>query len=151
MNQAALTATMRSMRTELDAFVAARADQTDQEIGGVWTLHDLVAHLALRDRMAVRKIDGTPLPEGEAVARRDPRDSDAVNDEMRARFIDRPMADPITESAAAFDAARAAAGAAPNADCATGARVWEVIDDDSVGHYAVHVPIRDLMAEQRAH
>lgn len=150
MSQAALTATMRSMRTGLDAFVAARIDQPDQRIGGGWTLHDIVAHLALRDRMAVRRIDGTPLSEGEEVAGREPWDPDAFNEEMRARFVDRPMVDLTTESAAAFDAALAAAGAAPDADCATGARVWEVVDDDSVGHYAIHVPIRDLMAEQRA-
>ena len=148
MERDALVATMRSMRAEVEQFVAERLAEPDAEIGGGWTLHDVVAHLALWDRMAVRGIARIPLPEGEEVASREPWDLDAFNDEMRARFRDRPMPAVMAEFEASFRAVVNAVQAADDESCAPGGTTWTVVDDDSAGHYPVHVPVRDLMAER---
>jgi hypothetical protein len=144
-----LLALMRSMRAELEGFVAMHAVEPGAVIGGGWTLHDAVAHVALWDRMAVRKITGEPLPEGEDVASREPWNLDAFNDEMRARMTSRPMSDVLTEFDAAWLAIVRAVEGANEADCRPGERVWEAVDDDSVGHYPRHFPIRDLLREQQ--
>ena len=142
--------TMRTVRAEVEAFVYARQDRPDEEIGGGWTLHDAVAHVALWDRMATRKLAGTPLPEGEEVARREPWSLDAFNDTLRARMRDRPMAAVLGEFAAAYEAVTAAVANAREEDCALRAAVWTVIDEDSAGHYPHHFPVRDILAEQSA-
>ena len=89
--KAALLATMAKVRAEVEVFIAAHSATPEAEIGGGWTLHDAVAHVALWDRMAVRKLVGTPLPDGEEVAARTPWDLDTFNDTMRARWRDRPI------------------------------------------------------------
>jgi hypothetical protein len=146
-----LLATMQSVRAEIEAFVREHQHEPDAEIGGGWTLHDAVAHVALWDRMAARKLAGTPLPEGDEVAEREPWDLDAFNDEMRARWRDRPMAAVLAEFAAAYPPVVAAVEAAREEDCAPGAEVWRVIDEDNAGHYPHHFPVGDpLLAEQTA-
>lgn len=149
MERDTLLDTMRSMRAELERFVAIHADEPNAVIGGGWTLHDAVAHVALWDRMAVRKISGTPLPEGEEVASRKPWDLDAFNDEMRERMRFRPMPEVMTEFDAAWRAVAEAVGTADDADCRPGGRVWTAVDDDSAGHYPRHFPIRDLLLERQ--
>ncbi len=144
-----LLVNMRSMRSELEEFVARHREEPDRMIGGGWTLHDGVAHLALWDRMAVRKIAGTPLPEGEEVASREPWDLDAFNDEMRSRMSDRPMAAVLAEFDEAYRAVITAVESADDESCRPGGSVWTTIDDDSAGHYPQHVPIRDLLMEQQ--
>ncbi len=139
---------MGAMRAELERFVAERLDDADQQIGGGWTLHDVVAHLALWDRMAVRRITGTPLPEGEEVASREPWDLDAFNDELRSRMASRPMPEVMTEFDAAWLAFRTAVSGADDEACQPGGVLWTIVDDDSAGHDPQHVPIRDLLAEQ---
>lgn len=145
----ALLDTMRSMRADLERVVMLHRDEPDREIGGGWTLHDAVAHLALWDRMAIRRIAGTPLPEGEEVASREPWDLDAFNDEMRSRIADRPMADVLAEFEASYRTVVAAVEAADDESCRPGGAVWTAIDDDGAGHYPQHVAIRDLLMEQQ--
>ena len=149
MERDTLLSTMRSMRAELERFVAVHAADPSAVVGGGWTLHDAVAHVALWDRMAVRKIAGTPLPEGEAVASREPWDLDGFNDEMRERVRSRPMPEILAEFEAAWRAVIQAVEAADGDDCRPGGRVWTAIDDDSAGHYPQHFPIRDLLLERQ--
>lgn len=147
-NRDDLLTTMDAMRAELERFVAERLGDADQQIGGGWTLHDIVAHLALWDRMAVRRITGAPLPEGDEVTSRRPWDLDAFNDEMRSRMAKRPMPEVMAEFDAAWRAVRAAAADAADGACRPGGTVWTIVDDDSAGHYPRHVPIRDLLAKR---
>lgn len=150
--KAALMATMSRVRAEVEAFVAAYSATPEAEIGGGWTLHDAVAHVALWDRMAVRKLVGTPLPDGEEVAARTPWDLDTFNDTMRARWRDRPMAAVLAEFATAYPPLVAAVRAADEVDCAPHGRVWTIIDEDNAGHYPHHFPIADplLAMQERA-
>lgn len=147
-NRDDLLTTMGAIRAELERFVAGRLDDPDQQIGGGWSLHDIVAHLALWDRMAVRRINGTPLPEGDEVASRQPWDLDAFNDELRSRMASRPMPEVMAEFDAAWQAVWTAVADADDESCQPGGLVWTTIDDDSAGHYPQHIPIRDLLAEQ---
>ena len=142
--------TMRTVRAEVEAFVYARQDRPDEEISEGWSLHDAVAHVGLWDRMAARRIAGTPLPEGEEVAARQPWSLDVFNDTMRARMRDRPMAEVLAEFVAAYDAVTAAVANAREEDCALRASVWTIIDEDNAGHYPHHFPVRDILAEQSA-
>ena len=146
-----LLATMRAVRAEVEDFVHDRRRQPDAEIGGGWTLHDAVAHVAIWDRMAARKLAGLPLPEGDEVAEREPWDLDAFNGEMRARWRDRPLDEVLAEFAASYPPVVAAVEAAREEDCAPGGAVWRVIDEDNAGHYPHHFPVGDpLLAEQGA-
>ncbi len=143
-----LLTTMDAMRSDLERFVANHLDDADQQIGDGWSLHDVVAHLALWDRMAVRRIVGTPLPEGDEVASREPWDLDAFNEEMRLGRATRPMSEVAAEFDAAWQAVRSAVLTADDDACKPGGTVWTTIDDDSAGHYPQHIPIRDLLAKQ---
>ena len=146
-----LLATMHAIRAEVEAFVRDRQGQPDAEIGGGWSLHDAVAHVALWDRMAARKIAGTPLPYGQDAAARKPWNLDAFNDELRARWRDRPLDEGLAEFAAAYPPVVAAVEGARDADCAPGGAVWRTIDEDNAGHYPHHFPVSDsLLAEQQA-
>lgn len=150
-HKARLLANMRAVRAEVEAFVRDHQHQPDAEIGGGWTLHDALAHVALWDRMAARKIGGVPLPYGQDVAEREPWNLDAFNDELRARWRDRSMDEVLAEFAASYPAVVAAVAAADDADCAPGGKVWRTIDEDNAGHYPHHFPVADpLLAEQQA-
>lgn len=143
-----LLAVMDAMRSDLERFLTDHREDSEQQIGGGWSLHDVVAHLALWDRMAVRRIVGTPLPEGDEVASREPWDLDAFNDEMRLRMATRPMSEVAAEFDAAWQAVRLAVATADDDACRRGGRVWTIVNDDSAGHYPRHIPIRDRLAEQ---
>jgi hypothetical protein len=136
-----LLAVMRAVRAEVEAYVRDHQHEPDAQIGGGWSLHDAVAHVALWDRMAARKLAGTPLPEGQEVADRKPWSLDAFNDEMRARWRDRPMPEVLAEFAAAYRAVYAAIEGTRDADCAPGKSVWRTIDEDNAGHYPDHFPV----------
>ena len=142
-HKANLLGAIRSTRAEVDDFVRAHQGEPDAEIGGGWTLHDALAHIALWDRMAARKLTGAPLPEGEELAAAEDWDLDTFNDEMRARWRDRPMGEVMGEYIAAYLAVDTAMEQASDDDCAPGTRLWRAIADDNAGHYPAHFPVRD--------
>lgn len=150
-----LLAAMRAVRSELDSFIREHRDQPAAAIGGGWSLHDTIAHVALWDRMAARKFSGTPLPEGEDLALASDSDlvatsGDTLNDAMRARWRDRPLDEVLADYAAAHLVIVAAVERARDEDCAPGGRVWRVIAEDNAGHYPHHFPVRDRFTEQPA-
>jgi hypothetical protein len=146
-HQEQLLTAMRTVRAELDTFVRAHQDQPDAALGGGWSLHDAIAHVALWDRMAARKLTGAPLPDGEELAAAEDWDLDTFNDALRARWHDRSMGDVLGEYVAAYLAVDSAVEDAEDEDCAPGSRLWRVIAEDSAGHYPAHFPVQNLFAE----
>jgi hypothetical protein len=140
---------MRAMRAELDAIVIGYGDRLDVDMGGGWRVHDTLAHIALWERMAARKIAGAPLPDGEDLLA-GPWDLDRFNETMRERWRPRPVADVLAELDAAHQALVAAVERAGDDECAPRGRVWEVVDEDGAGHYPMHFPVRDLLAQRAA-
>jgi len=140
---------MRSVRAELDALVAGLDGKLDAIPGNNpnWRMHDVLFHIALWERMAARKIAGTPLPDGEDLANREPWDMDAFNNAMQARWRDRSAGDVLTELAAAHTALVTAVEGADDEECAPGGSAWTAIAEDSAGHYPAHFPLTDLFAE----
>jgi len=143
-----LLAAMRETRANLERAVEAHGGRLDAELGDGWTVRDAVAHIALWERMAMRKLAGTPLRFGEEIATREPWNLDAFNEAMRELF--RTLSDDriMTEFAAAHRALLAAVEAAADDDCAPKGRVWQVVDEDGAGHYHYHFPVLDVMAER---
>ena len=140
---------MHTARAELDAIVAGYDGQLDAAAGDNpdWRIQDVLAHLALWERMAARKIAGTPLPDGEDEVTRDPWDIDEFNDAMQARWRDRSAAAVLAESAAAHSALVAAVEGARDDDCAPGGKAWNAIAEDSAGHYPGHFPVTNLFPD----
>ena len=143
-----LLAAMGTARAELEQIVAAHGDRLTAAHDQGWRLHDVVAHIAVWERVATRKITGAPLPEGKELASMQPWDLDAFNDATVERWRPRSAAEVLTEFAAAHLALVAAVEGASEDDCAPGGKVWQAIDDDGAGHYHVHFPVADHMAER---
>jgi hypothetical protein len=144
----ALIAVMRETRIELDRAVAAYEGRLDTALDGDWTVRDAVAHIAVWERMAARKIAGTPLPIGEEIATRQPWNLDRFNDAMRELLRTLSDDEILSEFAGAYQSLLAAVEGADEADCAPKGKVWEAIDEDGAGHYHYHFPVRDVMAER---
>jgi mycothiol maleylpyruvate isomerase-like protein len=143
-----LLGVMREARAQLDAAVAEAMPRLEEPVAGGWRVRDELAHLALWERVAARKIAGAPLPDGEDLIEREPWDIDAFNDEMTARWRLRSTSYVLTEFAAAHEALVAAVQQADDADCAHDGTVWRAIAADGAGHYDGHFPVPNLM-EQR--
>jgi Mycothiol maleylpyruvate isomerase N-terminal domain len=133
-----LLAAIRESRTDLEQAVNAYGGRLDAETGDDWTVRDAVAHIALWERMAVRKLAGTPLPIGEEIAGRKPWNLDAFNEAMRSRLRTLSDEQVLTEFAEAHRALMSAVEAAADEDCAPKGRVWQVVDEDAAGHYHYH-------------
>ena len=142
--------TMRSARAELEAVVGAYGGRLDAELGDGWLLRDALAHLAVWERVAVRKIAGTPLPDGEDLAAREPWDLNTFNDAMRERWRTRTAGEVLAEFAAAHRALVATVEGASEADCAPGGDAWRAVAEDGAGHYPAHFPVANPLAEQAA-
>ena len=67
-HKAELLTAMQAARAELEAIVAGFAGDLERDAGDGWRRQDVLAHIALWERMAARKIAGTPLPDGEDAA-----------------------------------------------------------------------------------
>jgi hypothetical protein len=145
-----LIAVMREARADLDRAVAAYDGQLDTALGGGWTVRDAVAHIAVWERMAARKIAGTPLPFGEEIAARKPWNIDTFNDAMRELLASLSDDEILSEFAGAYQSLLAAVDTASDTDCAPKGKAWQAIDEDGAGHYHYHFPVRDLMAERWA-
>jgi hypothetical protein len=143
-----LVAVMREARMLLDAAVAEAMPRLATPVAGGWSVRDELAHLALWERIAARKIAGEPLPDGEDLIEREPWDIDAFNDAMTERWRLRSNEDVLAEFAAAHDALLSAVRQAADKDCAPGGEVWQAIAADGAGHYDGHFAVPNLM-EQR--
>ena len=148
-HKAELLTAMQIARSELEAIVAGFAGDLEQDAGDGWRRQDVLAHIALWERMAARKIAGTPLPDGEDIAAQQPWDLDRFNDTMIKRWRGRTAEQVLAEFAAAHASLVAAVEGADDAACAPGGRVWTAIDEDGAGHYTNHFPVTDVLAAQR--
>lgn len=143
-----LLAVMAQSWNDLTGAVAAVQATFDQPGDGGWRPQDSVAHIAVWERMAARKIAGTPLPEGEEIAAARPWNLDRFNDAMVERWRGRSAEEVLAELAAAHVALVAAVEGADDESCDQGGSTWTTIDDDGAGHYVLHFPIPDRMAER---
>jgi hypothetical protein len=141
-----LLAAMRAARVDLEAVVGAYEGRLDETLDDGWQVRDAIAHIAVWERVATRKITGAPLPEGEDLASMQPWDMDTFNDAMIDRWRAHPADDVRAEFAAAHLALVAAVAGANDEDCAPGGTAWQAVDDDGAGHYHVRFPIADPMA-----
>lgn len=142
--------TMRAARAELEAAVGARDGRLDADMGDGWRLRDILAHLALWERVAAKKITGAPLPDGEGPAARQPWDLDRFNEAMRERWRGRTADEVLAEFAASHRALVVAVEGANEEDCAPGGVAWQAIAEDGAGHSPVHFPVTALFAGQPA-
>jgi hypothetical protein len=141
-NRQTLLDEMQTARTELDetvnALVASR--RMDFYLGDGWRVRDVIAHLALWERVANRKLSGAELPYGSDVAAMKPWNLDAFNETMRERMWAMPDDELLAEYYASHAALLGTVTAAEDDACAPGGRVFQVIDEDSAGHYGAHLP-----------
>lgn len=147
-HQSNLLDVMRDARAQLDTAVAEAMPRLEQPVDGGWRVRDELAHLALWERVAARKIAGDPLPDGEDLIEREPWDMDAFNDAMIERWRLRSTRDVLAEFAAAHEALVAAVRQADEFDCARDGKVWNAIADDGAGHYSAHFSVPNLMEER---
>ena len=134
-----LTETLAA-RGELDAALAALAGGWDVPVGDGWRVRDLLAHLALWERVAVWKLTGAAVPDADDLMQQNPWDLDTFNTTMRARWHDRPIDAVLWESHAAHAALLATIVGATEGACVPGGAVRTTVDEDGAGHYRVHLP-----------
>lgn len=138
-NRDALLGRMSLARAELESIVAALSGREETDLGEGWRVRDLIAHVALWERVAAWKLGGADVPNAEGLADSDPWDVDAFNEGMRERWRDRPLADVLAEFAAAHTALIDAVRNASEDDCAPGGVACVTIDEDGAGHYVQHL------------
>jgi hypothetical protein len=143
-NRDDLLGRMNLARAELESIVTALRGREETDLGEGWRVSDLIAHLALWERVAAWKLGGGDVPNAEGLADREPWDLDTFNEGMRDRWRDRPLADVITEFEAAHVALIEIISNASEADCAPGGAAWTAVDEDGAGHYTQH--LSDLRA-----
>lgn len=132
----------RMERSWSDLRAAADELQTqarmDVDLGNDWRVRDVLAHLALWERVAAWKLSGSAVPGSEGLVD-DPFDLDSFNEGMRERWRERAVDDVLAELDAAHAALVAVVGGVDDESCAEGGRVWTVIDEDGAGHYEAHI------------
>jgi len=143
-----LLAVMATGWADLEGAIAAARERFEVADEGGWRPRDAAAHIATWERMAARKIAGTPLPVGEDLATATPWNLNRFNDGMIERCRAWSAAEVLTEVAAAHEALVAAVSGADEASCAPGGTTWTAIDDDGAGHYDKHFAIPNAMAER---
>lgn len=148
-NKAELLEAMRAARVDLEAAVAAANGDLGRRHEGEATLADILAHIAVWERVATRKLTGEPLPVGNDVLAGQKWSLNAFNEAQLALWRERSHAEILAESAAAHQALLAAVEAADEADCARKGRVWTLVNQDGAGHYAAHFPIPNRLARRR--
>jgi hypothetical protein len=144
-----LLALMAASWADLQEEIARVRDQFAVQAKNGWRMQDRIAHIAVWERVAARKIARIPLPEGEEFAAERPwslsRFNNAMVDLRRPRSAD----EVIAELNAAHEALVKAIEETDEAGCAPGKRRWNTIHADGAGHYCSHFPIRDRLAEAR--
>jgi hypothetical protein len=137
---------MADVRAELEAIVLAEDAALRANAGDDWRIIDLVAHIALWERVATRKLTGEPVSYAEG-AIPEPWDLNLFNETMRERMRSWTTDEVLAEFEAAHRALVAAVQAADDEDCAPGGRVWRAVDEDGAGHYAAHFPVSTPFAQ----
>lgn len=146
-----LLAHMRAERGKLEALVDSLAGRLHEDVGDGWRVRDVLAHLALWERVATRKITGAALPDGEDLVTREPWDLDTFNETMRARWRSRSHTEVLDEFSAAHQALLAAVERADEPACAPSGSAYQAIEVDGAGHYQHHLPaLRALLDRQDA-
>jgi len=134
-----LLARMNLARAELESIITVLRGREEADLGDGWRVRDLIAHLALWERVAAWKLGGTDVPHAEGLADLDPWDLNTFNEGMRERWRDRPLSDVMAEFEAAHAALIEIISNASEADCARGGSAWTAIEEDGAGHYAKHL------------
>ena len=124
---------------ELETVVSRLEGRMDAEVGDGWRAEDLLAHIALWERVARWKVTGDPVPGAEDLAAMEPFDLNRFNQTMRERWRDRGSDAVLMELRSAHAALVATVEAADDASCAPGGKAWTVIDEDGAGHYGDHL------------
>lgn len=143
-----LLAMMAQVRAELEAIVLAKDADLQADAGDGWRVIDLVAHVALWERMAARKLGGVPLPYGADAADGKPWNLNTFNETLRERMRSWTTTDVLAEFEAAYQSLVAVVRDASEEDCAPGGRVWRTIEEDGAGHYAAHFPVSTPLAQR---
>ena len=138
---------MLSAWTELMTVVEQLDGRFDVDLGDDWRVRDVLAHIALWERVANWKLSGADVPNSEGVIDRDPWDLNEFNETMRARWRDRPVSDVLVELRSAHEALVATVAAASDEKCSPGGEVRDVIDVDGAGHYEHHLAALRGVAE----
>ena len=133
---------MQRARGELDETVATlvTADRLDADLGDGWRVRDVIAHIALWERVADKKLSGAELPYGSDLAAMEPWNLNAFNEGMRERLRTLSDEELLAEYQAAYMALRNTVANAEDDACAPGGRAHQAIDEDSGGHYPAHLP-----------
>ena len=134
--------------TELMVVVQQLNDKFDDDLGDDWRVRDVLAHVALWERVANWKLGGAEVPNAEGVADREPWDMNFFNEEMRERWRKRSVDEVLAELRASHEALVATVSAASDEDCAADGSVWAVIQEDGAGHYELHLPALRGLAER---
>ena len=134
-----LLAQMSMARGKLESVVEALHGREDVDLGDGWRVRDILAHIALWERVSAWFLVGAEVPNAEGLVGMDPWDLDAFNESMRERWHNRPLADVGDEFAAAHQALVAVVGDSSEEDCAPGGKVWVRNDECGTGHYREHI------------
>ena len=139
---------MLSSWAELMTVVQQLDGKLEVDLGDGWRVRDLLAHIALWERVANWKLGGPDVPNAESVADREPWDLNFFNEEMRERWRGRSIDDVLAELRSAHEALVATVSAASDEDCAADGSVGAVIQEDGAGHYELHLPALRNVAER---
>lgn len=140
---------MAASWVDLQAQIAKVRDQFDAEAKNGWRMQDRIAHIAVWERMAARKIAKYPLPEGEEFAAERPWSLSRFNVAMVELWRPRSGEEVLAELHAAHAALIRAIEETEEAGCAPGKRRWNTIHADGAGHYSSHFSIADRLAMAR--
>ncbi|HEX3721374.1 MAG TPA: ClbS/DfsB family four-helix bundle protein [Nitrolancea sp.] len=138
-NRDELLAQMNVARTELESVIATLRGREDIDLGDGWRVRDVLAHIALWERVSAWWLTGADVPHAEGLVGMEPWDLNAFNEGMRERWRLRPLSEVYEEFAAAHEALVALVSDSSEEDCATGGRVWVRNDECGTGHYREHM------------
>ena len=124
---------------ELETVVGQLEGRMDADLGDGWRVVDVLAHIALWERVARWKLTGDPVPGADDLTDGEPFDLDHFNQTMRGRWQDRDSDAVLTELRAAHAGLVEAVEASDDASCAPGGKTYTVIDEDGAGHYGAHL------------
>ena len=124
---------------ELHEVLRALRGRMDDDLGDGWRVRDVLAHLALWERISSRKIAGRPLLDPGDEELGNPWSVDRFNEAMRERWRDRGAAEIAVELDAAHRELVAAIGQLNDDLCAPGGPIDATVRIDGYEHYGVHL------------
>jgi hypothetical protein len=136
----ALLEEMLSAWSELTTVIKELDGTFDRDLGDGWRVQDVLAHIALWERVAGWKLSGSDIPRADDLIDREPWDLNAFNEAMRDRWRKATAQEVVAELHAAHEALVTMVSNATDEDCATNGQVWTAIHEDGAGHYEHHLP-----------